>query len=136
MEMEMESPQALCCRTDKSRSEVQGIQKTTTKAIQEVKALLQSAGLLIKVYDIWKHMKITAIAGYKPGGSQDTFKDNTQAQDIKDIKIELKELSKTVQGLIKELGPKGTTSYTDVTRNRDTLKGPTQKDKRVLSVPA
>jgi hypothetical protein len=81
-------------------------------------------------------MKITAIAECRPGGSQDMFKDNTQAQDIKDIKIELKELSKTVQGLVKGLGPKRTTSYADVARNRDIPKGPTQEGKHVLPVPA
>jgi hypothetical protein len=52
MEMEVESPQVLCHTTDESRSELQGLQKTTTKAIREVETLLQGAGLLIKVYDI------------------------------------------------------------------------------------
>jgi hypothetical protein len=81
-------------------------------------------------------MKITATEGCKPGGSQDMSKDNTQAQDIRDIKTELKELSKTVQGLVKGPGSKRTTSYADVARNGDIPKGPTQEDKRVLPVPA
>jgi hypothetical protein len=51
MEMEVESPQVSRHATDESRSELQGLQKTTTKAIQEVETLLQGAGLLIKVYD-------------------------------------------------------------------------------------
>jgi ElaB/YqjD/DUF883 family membrane-anchored ribosome-binding protein len=52
MEMEVESPQVSRNVTDESRSELQRLQKTTTKAIQKVGTLLHGAGLLIKVYDI------------------------------------------------------------------------------------
>ena len=75
--------------------------KSQPRQFKKVETLLQGAGLLIKVYDAWKHVKIAAIAGCKPGGSQDAPGVNTQAQDIKDIKIELKELSKIVLGLVK-----------------------------------
>jgi len=62
---------------------------------------LQGAGLLGKAYNTWKHVKIAATEGRKPRDSQDTLVVNTQAQDIKDIKTELKELSKIVQRLAK-----------------------------------
>jgi hypothetical protein len=132
--MEVDSPPATRRATD-SGSQPQGMKQTTTKAIQEIETLLQGAGLLVKAYDAWKHVKIAAIEGCKPGGSQDAPGVDTQAQDIKDIKTELKELSKTVQGLAKQPGPKDTTSYASVVKNGGAPKGPTQEGKRVVPVP-
>jgi hypothetical protein len=114
------------------------MKQTTTKAIQEIETLLQGAGLLGKAYDAWKRVKLAAIEGCKPGGSQDASGVNTQAQDIKDIRTELQELSKAVQGLTKRPGPKGTTSYADVVRGGGVPRGleKTQEGKRVVPVPA
>ena len=99
--MEVDSPPATRHATEESGSMPQGTKQATIKAIQEIEALLQGAGLLIKGYDAWKHVKIAVVAGCKPRGSQDASGANMQAQDIKDIRTELKELSKVVQGLAK-----------------------------------
>ena len=61
---------------------------------------------------------------------------NTQAQDIKDIKTELKELSKTVQGLAKQPGLKKAASYADAVKSGNIPKGPAQEGKHVVPVPA
>jgi hypothetical protein len=114
----------------------QGMKQATIKAIQEIEALLQGAGLLTKGYDAWKHVKIAAVGGCKPGGSQDASEVNTQAQDIKDIRTELKELSKVVQGLAKQPGPKGTTSYASVVKNGGAPKDPAKEGKRMIPVPS
>ena len=97
---------------------------------------MQGAGLLGKAYNTWKHIKIVAIKGCKPRDSQDTPVVNTQAQDIKDIKTELKELSKTVQGLAKQPGLKKAASYTNAVKSGNIPKGPTQEGKHVVPVPA
>ena len=75
--MEVDSPLATCRATEGSGSKLQEPQKITTKAIQEVETLLQGVGLLIKVYNTWKHIKIAAIAGCKPRSSQDAPGVNT-----------------------------------------------------------
>ena len=81
-------------------------------------------------------MKNAAAKGQKLEGSQIATGVNTQAQDIKDIKTELKKLSKTVQGLAKQPEPKGTASYASVAKNGGVLKDHMQDGKRVLLVLA
>ena len=69
--MEGDSPLATRRATEGSRSKLQEMKQTTTKAIQEIETLLQGAGLLGKAYDAWKRVKLAAIEGCKPRGSQD-----------------------------------------------------------------
>ena len=77
--MEVDSPPATRCATEGNKSERQGTQVTTNKAIQEIETLLEGTGLLIKVYDTWKHMKNAAARGRKLEGSQIAMGVNTQA---------------------------------------------------------
>src|SRR6266487_1471269 len=130
--MEVDSPLATRRATKGSRSKLQKPQEVTTKAIQEIETLLQGAGLLGKAYNTWKHVKTAAIAGCEHRGSLDTPEPTTQAQDIKDIKTELKELSRTILELGKQSGTKGRASYTSVVKNGSAPKGPPQEGKCIV----
>ena len=134
--MEVDSLLATRRVTKDSRSKLQKLQEVTTKAIQEIETLLQGVGLLGKAYNTWKHVKTAAIAGCEHRGSLDTPEPTTQAQDIKDIKTELKELSRTILELGKQSGTKGRASYTSVVKNGSVSKGPPQEGKRIVPVPA
>src|SRR5439155_16768211 len=85
---------------------------------------------------MWKHVKTAAIAGCEHRGSLDAPEPTTQAQDIKDIKTELKELSRTILELGKQSGTKGRASYASVVKNGSIPKGPPQEGKRIVPVPA
>ena len=134
--MEVDSPLVTCRMTEGSRSKLQKPQEVTTKAIQEIETLLQGAGLLGKAYNTWKHIKTAAIAGCEHRGSLDAPEPTTQAQDIKDIKTELKELSRTILELGKQLGTKGKAFYTSVVKNGNILKRLSQKNKYIILVLA
>jgi hypothetical protein len=125
LEMEVDSPPATRREARHKNDHPGSPQGLTNTAIQTVENVLRDYNLLEIVGSAWRRVKDAALEGTGAQGRHDALRSPAQSQDIKDIKVELKELSKAVVGLAKQPGPKGTTSYVSVVKNRGTLKGPT-----------
>jgi hypothetical protein len=107
--MEESSPPATCHVLEDHRHTTQ---ETTNNAIQAIEDFITNSNPTELVNNVWEWVK-NALAGAKEPGvdqsKQDTSGISSQAQDIADIKTGLRELSRTVQGLTKQLGPRPAT---------------------------
>ena len=92
-------------------------QETTADAIQLIEDFLTSSNPTEYVNNAWEWVKNALVEARAPRvdqGKQDASGSNSQAQDIAEIKAGLGELSRTVQGLAKQLGPDRPATYSQI----------------------
>jgi len=89
-------------------------QETTNNAIQAIEDFITSSNPTEHVKNAWEWVRNALGEAREPGvdkDNQDASGSNSQARDIAEIKAGLGELSKTVQGLAKQLGPNRPATY-------------------------
>jgi hypothetical protein len=135
--MEKGSPPVTCHATEDNRNTTQ---ETTNNTIQAIEDFITSSNPTEYVKNVWEWVRNTLGEAREPGvdkDNQDVSGSNSQAQDIAEIKAGLGELSKTVQGLAKQLGPRPAT-YSQVLGQTtgDTATGATRAAKATKATRA